>query len=196
MVKPTTDTLRLSGGLTDTFIHCDTCLSDEEFNALRHQEFIEKENQILLGQPGGSVDGVIERGGAATGVQSKQAKTRKNKERQTAQITELIEQVRASLQRMEADIKALEEKFQARDGEEWREKLALQILDEDEIPQRNPDESMADYRERLEAHLINEMLNPDGSIKNEYKDHPEYGDYAQWAQKQNNLNNAKALVVE
>ena len=38
--------------------------------------------------------------------------------------------------------------------------------------------------------------NADGSIKAEYKNHPELGDYAEWAQKQYHLNSARAAVNE
>ena len=195
MVKPTADSLRTAGGLTENFVLCDPCLSDEEFNALRHQEFSAKERHILLGQLGDNVAGLMERGAAASGGNTKRAEARKAQERRTAQITEIIEQTRTAIERMAAEIKALEDAFSARD-EAWRENLALEILDENKIPQRKPDESMEDYRERLEKHLIEEMLNPDGTIKDKYKDDPKYSDYAEWAQKQNNLNNAKALTAE
>ncbi len=195
MVKPTSDFLRTSGGLTDTFIHCDTCLSEEGFNALRHQEFSEKETHILHGQLSDSVSGVMARGSVASNNSSKQAKEHKDRKRRASHIAEIIEQVRSNIEQMEAGLKAMEARFNVQD-EAWRETLALEILGEDEVPQRKPGESMDNYRERLEQHLINEMLNPDGTIKDKYKDHPEYGDYAEWAQKQNNLNRAKALTAE
>jgi len=74
--------------------------------------------------------------------------------------------------------------------------LALNILEADDIPQQESDEDISAYRKRLEKQLINEMLNPDGTIKGKYKNDPKYGDYAEWAQKQFHLNNAKALVTE
>jgi len=196
MVKPTDAELRVSGGLTDIFIHCDACLSDEDFNRLLRNEFIEKENHILYGQLGNSVSGVIERGSVISNSQSKQAQEREAKERRTAQFVELVEKIRVSIEQMEADIKALEDSFQKRDGDAWREKLALKILGEDDIPQQEPGEDISAYRKRLEKHLINEMLNPDGTIKEQYKNDPKYGDYAEWAQKQFHLNNAKAAVAE
>ncbi|MCH9639534.1 MAG: hypothetical protein K0U40_08580 [Betaproteobacteria bacterium] len=69
-------------------------------------------------------------------------------------------------------------------------------MDADNIPQQEPGEDINTYRKRLEPHLINEMLNPDGTIKDKYKNDPKYGDYAEWAQKQYHLNNAKAAVAE
>lgn len=197
MVKPTDAELRTSGGLTSVFLDCDTCLSDDDFNRLRHIEFIEKENHILHGQLSGTVTGMIERGSVASKSSSKQAEEeRKTKERQTARFVEMAEQMRASIERMEADVKALKSLFEKRDGDAWREKLALKILDADAIPQQEAGESIQAYRKRLERHLIDEMLNPDGTIKNKYENDPIYSDYAEWAQKQFHLNSAKAIVAE
>ncbi|SEP93048.1 hypothetical protein [Nitrosomonas ureae] len=196
MVKPTDAELLVSGGLTNTFIHCDPCLSDEDFNRLRHKEFIEKENHILQGQISGSVAGVIERASIASNNKSQQDERRKTKEQETAQFIRLVEQIRASIERMEADIKILKASFEKRDGDAWREKLALRILEADAIPQQKDGEKIEAYRKRLERHLINEMLNPDGTIKDKYKNDPRHGDYAEWAQKQFHLNNAKVAVAE
>jgi len=196
MVKPTDTELKTSGGLTHTFIQCDTCLPDEDYNRLRQHESSEKETYILQGQLSDSVSGVMERGAVATNKTSKQAENRQAKERRTAQIIELVEQIRADIEQMEARVKALEDSFQKRDGDAWREKLALNILGEDDIPQQEPGENIKAYRKRLEQHLINEMLNPDGTIKDKYKNDAKYGDYAEWAQKQFHLNNAKAAVAE
>ncbi|MEZ5813843.1 MAG: hypothetical protein R3E13_03860 [Alphaproteobacteria bacterium] len=196
MVKPTDTELKIPGGLKHTFIQCDTCLPDEDYNRLRQHELSEKETYILQGQLSDSVSGVMERGAVASNTASKQAESRQAKERRTAQIIELVEQIRADIEQMKARVKALEDSFQKRDGDAWREKLALKILGEDDIPQQETGEDIKTYRKRLEQHLINEMLNPDGTIKDKYKDDPKYGDYAEWAQKQFHLNNAKAAVAE
>lgn len=103
MVKPTDAELLVSGGLTNIFFHCDTCLSDNDFNRLRHLEFIEKENHILQGQISGSIAGVIERASIASSNKSMQEETRKTKEHETAQFIRLIEKIRASIEQMEAD---------------------------------------------------------------------------------------------
>lgn len=196
MVKPTDAELLVSGGLTNIFFHCDTCLSDDDFNRLRHKEFIEKENQLLQGQISGSIAGVIERASIASSNKSIQEETRKTKKRETAQFIRLIEQIRASIEQMETDIRILKASFEKRDGDAWREKLALRILEADAIPQQEGGEKIEAYRNRLERHLINEMLNADGTIKDKYKNDPKYGDYAEWAQKQFHLNSAKAAVAE
>ena len=196
MVELTDAKLRVSGGLTNSFIHCRTCLSDEDFDRLRRAEFTERENHIHNGQLSGSVTSVIERNSAANTSQSTQAEERKSKERRTAQFVELLEQIRTSIKQMETDVKALIASFEKRDGDAWREKLALDILGADDIPQQRSSENINAYRKRLEQHLINEMLNPDGTIKDRYKNDAKYGDYAEWAQKQFHLNNARAVVAE
>lgn len=196
MVRPTDAELKIPGGLTNFFMHCDTCLSDEDFNRLRQQEFTEKENHILHGQLGGSVTGVIERSSVAGNNQSGHIEKRETEQRRKARFVEIVEQIRASIEQMEADIRAMEELFEKRDGDAWREKLALNILGADDIPQQELGEDINDYRKRLEQHLINEMLNPDGTIKGKYKNDSQYSDYVEWAQKQFHLNNAKAIAAE
>jgi hypothetical protein len=196
MVELTDAKLRVSGGLTNSFIHCRTCLSDEDFDRLRHTEFTERENYIHNGQLSGSVTSVIERNSVANTGQSRHAEERKFKERRTVQFVELLEQIRASIKQMEMDVKALIASFEKRDGDAWREKLALDILGADDIPQQRSGENINAYRKRLEQHLINEMLNPDSTIKDKYKNDPKYGDYAEWAQKQFHLNSARAIVAE
>jgi hypothetical protein len=196
MVEPTDAKLRVSGGLTNTFIHCRTCLPDEDFDRLRRMEFTEKDNHIHNGQLSSSVTSVIERNSAANTGQSTQAEERKSKERRTAQFVELLEQIRTSIKQMETDVKALIASFEKRDGDAWREKLALDILGADDIPQQRSGENINAYRKRLEQHLINEMLNADGTIRDKYKNDPKYGDYAEWAQKQFHLNSARAVVAE
>lgn len=196
MVEPTDAGLRVSGGLTSTFIHCDTCLSDDDFNFLLHKKFIEEEHHVFNGLVGGSVTNVIDRGSVASNSQSKYDDKQKDEQRRAARFVELAEQIRLSIEQIETDIRALEELFKKRDGEEWRENLALKILDADDIPQQEPGEDINAYRKRLEQHLIYEMLNPDGTIKDKYKNDPKYSDYAEWAQKQYHLNNAKAIAAE
>jgi hypothetical protein len=79
-------------------------------------------------------------------------------------------------------------------GEDWREQFAMRILEPDVMPQRRNGESMKDYRERVEQALMDELLNDDGTIKDEYKDHLEYGKLAQWAQWKYDQQQANALT--
>lgn len=156
---------------------------------LRSKFLAAKENEILLGQKSGSIEGQQERSGI--GQQSSERQRKKDKENRegTDRFIELIERIRR-------DLDAMEEGFRARDGDAWRENLALKILEPDEVPQRRDGESIEHYRKRLEIHLINEMLNPDGTIKDKYKNDPELSDYAQWAQKKFHHNRARGVVSE
>ncbi len=156
---------------------------------------IYSENEMLRGQLSGSLSGLQERSGATTPLNKHHEKQQSDKQR-SADLIDLVNRIIADNEKLASDIAKMEQDFHQRYGDAWRENLALQILDPDEIPPRHDDENMTDYRERLEQHLINEMLNDDGSIKDEYKDHPEYGDYAQWAQKQFNYNSAQTAVAE
>jgi len=147
------------------------------------------ENQILLGLASGSLN-VAGRGGIENKVVADAKKEEKRKAEQTEQI---IRTAQSIIDQLEANIAAYEREFERRHGDAWREKLALQILDADEIPEHLEDESIEDYRERLEAYLINEMLNDDGTIKAEYKNDPEYREYAQWAAEKHKLNQIQKL---
>ena len=181
---------RVPGELSQYFL---TRTVDSFADSGLHQD---EEAHILWGQQGGSVEGVIERSAVAAGGNTQKAQARKEQDRRAAQVVkDIIEQVHASIANMDADIKHMEAQFDAQ-NEAWREELALEILDKDIIPQRQQGESMSVYRERLEVLLIAEMLNADGSIKDEYKNHPEYGDYAEWAQKNYHLNRARSFVAE
>ena len=92
------------------------------------------------------------------------------------------------------DVDDAEKGFAERYGEAWREDLALKIVDKDLIPQRMDGESLEDYRERVEDVLMDELLDDKGEIKPEYKDHPEYGEFAEWAQKRHDLAEAQLVA--
>jgi len=89
------------------------------------------------------------------------------------------------------DIANIEAGFAKQFGDAWREEIALRVFGPDEIPQQREGESIEDYRKRLEKELIAKMLNPDGTIKDEYLNDPELRKYAEWAQQRHNR--AKAL---
>ena len=74
----------------------------------------------------------------------------------------------------------LEEQLVEQFGEQWAEQVALEVLDPDEMPQRRDGESMADYQARVYDALEAELLDENGNIKPEYKDHPRYGNAAQY----------------
>ena len=86
------------------------------------------------------------------------------------------------IEQLNREIKAAEAELAAKHGDAWREELALKILDEDEIPLQKEGESIENYRERLGETLAAEMLNEDGTIKDQYKNDPAMRDYAEWAQ--------------
>ena len=155
------------------------------------------ENEILLGQQSGTLTGLQERSATAKGSRLEQVIERQsNANTQSAELLQLIDQIRLHIELLEQQISELEQGFQAKYGDAWREQIALKILGEDGIPQRHEGESMEDYRARLEKTLINEMLNPDGSIKKKYLDDPALLIYARWAQKKFNLNLAREKVAE
>ena len=116
---------------------------------------------------------------AATQAKPSDHKKQARSDKNGALWLDLIQRQIAELQ---TAIDDAEQGFASQYGEDWRELFALKILDPDLMPQREDGESLEDYRTRVEQALMDELLNQDGSIKDEYKDHPEYGELAQWAQ--------------
>lgn len=94
------------------------------------------------------------------------------------------------IEQLRQEIDDMERGFEVKYGDAWREELALKILDKDDIPQRRSDETIEAYRERLEVLLIEELLNDDGSIKDEYLNDKDMRKFAEWAQKNYNRDNA------
>ena len=125
------------------------------------------------------------------------AKTRDSrKEQEQRQTTrELLQQALIDyMDRLNREIAEIEAGFELRFGDAWREEIALRVFGADDIPQQLPGESIEDYRERLQERLVEEMLNPDGSIKAKYKNDPELRKYAEWAQKIYNRDAALAIA--
>ena len=116
---------------------------------------------------------------------------RKQSTRDLLQIA-LLEYV----ERLNSEIAEFEAGFAERFGDAWREEIALRVFGEEQVPRQRPDESIEDYRKRLERELVEQMLNPDGSIKDRYKNDPGLRPFAEWAQKINNRNAAVAIASD
>lgn len=129
---------------------------------------------------------------AVTNFRQNNEQKKQDKELSTKELLRLsLEQYIASL---DLDIANMEAGFKSQFGDAWLEQIALRVMDEDTIPLQQDGETIEEYRTRLKTTLIDEMLNPDGSIKDKYKDHPEYGQYAQWAQAVYNRDKAIELA--
>lgn len=153
-------------------------------------------NEAVLAQTGSSVIEKPALAVASNTLRDDHPDSGKSKGKKLRDFIDLVDATRAYLEQLQRDIDELERGFVLRDGEAWREKLALKILDADDIPQRRSDENMEAYRERLEPILVEQMLNADGSIKKQYLNAPELLDYAQWAQKKYHYNIALGYVRE
>ncbi|MEO1660121.1 MAG: hypothetical protein AAFR51_03975 [Pseudomonadota bacterium] len=69
--------------------------------------------------------------------------------------------------------------FRDKYGDDYATVLGRPILGDD-MPDRLPGESDEDYNKRVEDALFNEICHPDGSLKDEYKDHPDADRLTQW----------------
>ena len=156
----------------------------------------EKERQIMLGQLVGTVAGHQERYHVAGKSQKETLAREKKRKQEESDLIVMLDVLRRHLERFEAAVAAFEVRFEEQFGDAWREQIALEVLGADAIPQQRESESINEYRERLEAYLIAEMLHPDGSMKGRYRDDANTGDYAQWAQTRFYENRAKSLVQE
>jgi hypothetical protein len=153
-------------------------------------------DEAVLAQLGSSVVETPSLQVTADKQRSDHPNSQEAKEKKLRDFIDLVDAANAFIEQLLRDIEELEAGFRARDGDAWREKLALKILDPDEIPQRLEGESIEEYRERLEPMLTDRMLDADGSIKAQYLNDPELSDYAQWAQKKHHYNLAVGHVRE
>ncbi|WP_340150674.1 hypothetical protein [uncultured Sneathiella sp.] len=159
-------------------------ISDIEIARMFSKDAAFKENALQMGQLGGSVAGYQFKSASAFQNFNKQMLKRMS-EGKTSKMFDMVMHIALmdGIHRQLADLDIVmeqtEESYAETFGEDWREQFALEILDPDDIPQREAGESMEDYRERLEDTLMKEMLNEDGSIKEEYKDDPRASEWAQ-----------------
>lgn len=119
----------------------------------------------------------------------KQQISEKEKREQTSRHL-LLQSLYDYVEDMNDQIADMEAAFADQFGDAWREEIAMRVLDPDEFPQQEAGESIIDYRERLQETLVNEMLEPDGSIKPQYLNDPELNKYAEWAQTRHNRDEA------
>lgn len=122
-------------------------------------------------------------------IRRSHATDQEKKERSTRDI--LQQALQQYIENLTHDIANLEAGFKDEFGDAWREEIALRIFNEDDIPQQRSGESIDEYRKRLEQALIEEMLNDNGTIKQRYSDDPALAKYAEWAQKNYNLDAAQ-----
>lgn len=102
----------------------------------------------------------------------------------------LLQSLYDHIEDMNERIADMEATFEAQFGDAWREEIAMRVLGPDEFPLQESDESILDYRERLQERLVEEMLEADGSIKPQYLNEPELSKYAEWAQTRHNRDEA------
>ncbi|MEP2600848.1 MAG: hypothetical protein ABJH28_05215, partial [Paraglaciecola sp.] len=174
-------------------------LPSDFIDAAQHQEYLKifeqqmQATSVAMGTLDESqVTGIV----ARVMAQLKSSASESNNKRQQSTQDILQQALLDYIDDLNRDIAVFEQGFEAQFGDAWREEIALRVFDADEIPKQRPDESIEDYRTRLEKELVDKMLNPDGSIKDKYKDDPELRKYAQWAQKVHNREVAQHLANE
>ena len=147
-----------------------TNMSVEEERTARIEAYF-KDNRILMA--GENLDGINFRGAALAIHNLRTAERLARQKKQTSDmIAILLDQAHVDLAAANKALDEAQDKMDTQYGDAWREEVANEILDPDDIPQRKPNESMEDYRDRLEETLMEEMIDPQtGEIKDEYKNH-------------------------
>lgn len=143
-----------------------------------------RENMEAMGQIGGSIEGVIDRYGnkrSGEDAKSKQDQTRKKKGMSDALWVDILAQLHDQRDWLDAQANEHREYFADKYGEEWRTILGRSVLDDEEFPDRRPGETLDEYNARIEDAIFTKIANPDGTLKEEYKDHPDADRLAIWA---------------
>lgn len=173
-----------------------SCLSEFEVSRI-HRIAAFREEAELMGLKSGSVAGVLERDAklARSAQDARKAASQKSKRAaDNILFLNLLEQESARLGR---NIAEMEARFEETYGDAWRETIANQILDPDEIPERRKGESITEYRERLEQVLIDKMIDPaTGEIRPEYASNPDTAEYARWAKDQYDKSHVDADIAD
>lgn len=172
------------GGLSDTFHRAAEpgLSSDYVIGRAQSLKALGEENTIILGWD--SLAGLIQRNNTSKTAHDKEAGSQqKKKKAATSDLVwlDLVGQLQAQVDAADRRIQGHRDYFENKYGEDWVEKLALDILDEDSFPERREGESITDYRRRIEDEIFEEMVGPDGQIKPEYRDHPDYERFKEWA---------------
>lgn len=107
-----------------------------------------------------------------------------------------IDRAREYSRELSRQIGEIEQQFEARYGDAWREEFAIRILEPDEVPERREGESMEDYRERVEDALEDRLLDPEtGEPRPEFANDPEYAELVRWAQMNRSRDRVDASVA-
>lgn len=178
--------------LQDTF---DRARDEAAFKEHRQTMFVHQEGQNDSPDREGSAV-ILGSGGAArmaTEMALKQAK-----DQESARDTQvLLAILNDRIAQLDTEIAQYESIFEARFGDAWREEIAVRVLDDDEMPVRHDDEKMSGYRQRVEDAVVEKMIDPEtGKMRPEYANHPEFKEYGEWAEREFEQRNAKALANE
>jgi len=167
-------------------LHCgatfDRACGEAAFNAARQEQFVLDQGRD--NNPDKGVGSVILGNTGALQQAAQMAKAEEQRQKDNVDTQIILAALDNEIAVLNAEIKEYESDFEAQYGDAWREIFANRILDPDSIPERKANESMEDYRERLEPLLIKEMLDDKGKIKGEYRNDPEMSEWANWAKAQ------------
>lgn len=145
------------------------------------QDFDDLQNEIALSQ--GQLD-ISQINRIINEARTKDAMQLERDEKAKKEFSErlwrlLIDQLRKQIEALDEAIAGHRAYFQDRYGDDWAETLGRSILGDD-LPERLPGESDAAYQARIEDAIFDEICHPDGTLKEEYRDHPDADRLEQW----------------
>ncbi|MCD1624330.1 hypothetical protein [Citromicrobium bathyomarinum] len=106
----------------------------------------------------------------STKVAAEQQRKKAEKAAEDTRFIMLLDQARGYSVWLGKEIGKIDDQFEAKYGDAWRETLANKFLDPDEIPERREGESMKDYRERVEDAIEDKLIDPaTGKLRPEYR---------------------------
>ena len=137
--------------------------------------------------------------GAARSIADEMARSEEKERRRRiddVMMLSAIDRAREYSRELSRQIGEIEQQFEARYGDAWREEFAIRILGPAEVPERREGESMEDYRERVEDALEDRLLDPEtGEPRPEFANDPEYAELVRWAQMNRSRDRVDASVA-
>lgn len=161
------------------------------------QDFEDRQLEIALNQGQlnlNQINRIINDARVTSAIQEEQ--TAKSKENTSKMMfIALLDQLERDLERA---IEGHRDYFRDKYGDDYATVLGRPILGDD-MPDRLPGESDEDYNARVEDALFDKICNPDGSLKDEYKDHPDAERLGQWGRAralQRSLEPAQSVISD
>lgn len=151
------------------------------FSSKAEQNFADHQNEIALDQGQltlGQINRLINE--ARTKEDMKAQRDEKTRKQTSDHLWRtLLAQLQNQVQIIDERIDGHRSYFESKYGENWLSTLGRSLLGED-MPERQSGETLDAYQERVEREIFDRICHSDGSLKDEYKSHPDAERLQQW----------------